>query len=229
MDTRDPMGGGHGYTINIFGLLRKLQPDAEDDETWEKIDKVGKRLYGSAAAVNPWSGYEDKAIPAIFHQDRGALKDSIGICDNIFPLLTDPGAEDLLVCIDGVEGKFLEHYLFEPTSDLDLSREAFYRVGTRIFTLERLLAMRNWGRSRATDETIVPYLHHPEGAESPYLEGKGNFRHERFCALLDEYYALRGWDPESGAPLPKTLRELGLEALASKETQPGRTSPHQEA
>ncbi|MGM0400992.1 MAG: aldehyde ferredoxin oxidoreductase N-terminal domain-containing protein [Chloroflexota bacterium] len=217
MDTRDPMGGGHGYTTNIFGLLRKLQPEAEDEELWQKIDRVGERIYGSAAAVNPWSGYEDKAIPAIFHQDRGALKDSIGICDNIFPLLTDPEAEDLLVCIDGVEGKFLEHYLFEPTSDLDLSREAFYRVGTRIFTLERLLAMRNWGRSRATDETIVPYLHHPEGAESPYLEGKGNFSPERFRALLDEYYALRGWDPESGVPLPETLRELGLEGFECSE------------
>jgi aldehyde:ferredoxin oxidoreductase len=29
--------------------------------------------------------------------------------------------------------------------------------------------------------------------------------------MLDEYYRLRGWDPETGWPTEEKLRELGLE------------------
>jgi len=32
--------------------------------------------------------------------------------------------------------------------------------------------------------------------------------------MLDEYYRLRGWDVETGIPLPETLRRLGLEDAA---------------
>lgn len=210
MDTRDPLGGGHGYTMNVVGLIRRIKPELDDEAIWKKLARVGEHLYGSAASVDPRSGYEGKATAALFHQDRGALKDALGICDNIFPLLTDPNEEDLVIRIDGVEGRFLEHYLFEPASGIDISQEAFCRVGTRIFTTERLLAMRNWGRSRATDETIIPYLRHPEGSVNPYLGGKVRLDTERFHALLDEYYALRGWYSPTGYPTLETLHALDL-------------------
>lgn len=210
MDTRDPMGGGHGYTTNIAGLVRALKPKP-DDAAWGKLLAVGEQLYGSAASVDPLSGYEGKAVPAVFHHDRGALKDSLGICDNIFPMLTDPKSDDILIRVDGVEAKFLEHYLFEPTTERGISQEEFYRIGARVFTLERLLAIRNWGRSRATDETIIPYLRHPEGSASPYLEEKVGLDPQRFRSLLDEYYALRQWDPRTGHPSPEALRALDME------------------
>ena len=213
MDTRDPMGGGHGFTINILGLLRKLKPEPDDETVWTKLAALGEHLYGSAASVDPHSGYEGKAAAGLFHQDRGALKDSLGLCDNIFPLLTDSDASDFVLRVDDVEGQYLEHYLFEAASDLGLSREAFYRVGARIYTIERLLAIRNWGRSRATDETIIPYLSHPEKSTNPYLGEKVDLEVERFRALLDEYYALRGWDPDTGHPTADALRGLRLEDL----------------
>lgn len=33
---------------------------------------------------------------------------------------------------------------------------------------------------------------------------------EEFNGALTEYYTLRGWDPETGNPLPETLERLGL-------------------
>ena len=33
--------------------------------------------------------------------------------------------------------------------------------------------------------------------------------------MLDEYYALRGWDVATGVPKPETLRALGLEPVAT--------------
>jgi len=218
LDSRDPLGGGHDYTTNIFGLLRSFS--AEDEVSLRKFLAVGERLYGSAAAVDPRSGYEGKALPATVHQDRNALKDALGICDNIFPLLTDPHREDFLVQMDGVEGQFLEHYLFQAAADLDLTREDLYRVGTRIFTLERLLAIRNWGRSRVTDETILPYLQRPEGTISPYLGQRMVVDPQRFRALLDECYTMRGWDPHTAAPTAETLQALGLAELATSRGSP---------
>jgi len=209
LDTRDPIGGGHGYTTNIFGLVRAVSP--EDAAAQAQLRRVGERLYGSAAAVDPRGGYEGKAEPAVRHQNRGALKDSLGVCDNIFPMLTDPTREDYLVAVDGVEGWRLEHHLFEAACDWDLSAEDLDRAGERIFTAERLLAIRNWGRDRATDETIIPYLQRPEGSVNPYLGERVTLDVEAYRALLDACYALRGWDPATARPTEATLRALGLE------------------
>jgi hypothetical protein len=38
---------------------------------------------------------------------------------------------------------------------------------------------------------------------------------EKFTKMLKEYYRLRGWDEETGLPLPETLESLGLHDLAS--------------
>ena len=215
LDTRDPLGGGHGYTTNIYGLMNQINPDAGDDAFWRRLATVGQALYGSALAIDPRSDYEDKEIPAVRHQDLNALKDSLGICDNIFPLWTDPGVDDYLVSVDGVGGPSLEHYMFEPVSDLGLSREDFYRIGTRVFTLERLLGIRNWGRSRGADESVISYLQHPEGTANPYLAHTVDLDLDRFRALLDRVYDLRGWDAATGQPTSETVRDLGLHDLVS--------------
>lgn len=214
LDTRDPMGGGHGYTTNVFGPLRQLQPTADDATFWQRFARVGERLYGTAVATDPLSGYEGRGSAAAFHQDRGALKYSLGLCDNIFPLLTDPAEPELLVQADGVEGRYLEHHLFEAASNVALSRDELYRVGARVMALERLLAWRNWSRSRATDETIVPYLRHLEGSVNPYLGEKVALDEPAFRRLLDECYTLRGWNPATALPTEETMTALGLDDLS---------------
>jgi len=209
MDTRDPMGGGHGYTTNICGLLGSLKPGDEDG--LRKLLAVGEHLYGCGDAVDPLGGYRCKAGPAVFHHDRGAIKDSLGICDNIFPLLTSQKEDDWLVRVDGVDGQFLEHHLFQAATGWDISRDEFYACGARIFTAERMLAHRNWGRSRETDETIIPYLSYPDGGKSPWLTEPVTLDVGRFAALLDEYYDLRGWDRTTAQPHVETLCTLGME------------------
>jgi len=34
--------------------------------------------------------------------------------------------------------------------------------------------------------------------------------------MLDEYYALRGWDPKTGDPTRRTLERLGLDYVANE-------------
>jgi len=213
LDTRDPLGGGHGYTTNIYRLAVRLEEYKDDPQVRRRLLHVGRRLYGSPESVDPLSDYQGKAAPAVFHQDRNALKDCLGICDNIFPVLTDHRADDLLFRADGVEGRYLEHHLFEPLTELGLDREAFYRTGTRVFTLERLLGIRNWGRSRADDETIIAYLRQPETDPNPYIGRLGGFDADRFRKLLEECYALRGWDRATATPSEDALRTLELADL----------------
>jgi len=74
-----------------------------------------------------------------------------------------------------------------------------------------MLAHRNWGRSRETDETIIPYLSYPDGGKSPWLTEPVTLDVGRFAALLDEYYDLRGWDRTTAQPHVETLCTLGME------------------
>jgi len=212
MDTRDPLGGGHGHTSNFARMAHAIPLD--DGAAWEKVRQLSERVYGSRAAADPWSGYEGKAHAASFHCDMNPLKDALGICDNIFPLIVDLKADDLMVRAQGVEGRIFEHYISEPALGINLSREEFYRAGTRIFTLERALQIRNWGRTRATDETIIPYLAYPEVNPGPFVGERVAVDPEKFRRLMDEYYDLRGWDRATGWPTRTTLERLGMKDIA---------------
>ncbi|MCJ7738319.1 MAG: aldehyde ferredoxin oxidoreductase C-terminal domain-containing protein [Anaerolineae bacterium] len=61
------------------------------------------------------------------------------------------------------------------------------------------------GISRADDRLPRRFLEEP----SPSGNAKGQV--VELNLMLDEYYALRGWDVETGKPTPDKLRELGLE------------------
>jgi aldehyde:ferredoxin oxidoreductase len=81
------------------------------------------------------------------------------------------------------------------------------KVGERVFNLQRLFNVRE-GFSRKDD------LLHERVKKQPEF---GLYEKEQRCAIkdfegmLDEYYQARGWDVETGKPLPEKLKELGLE------------------
>jgi aldehyde:ferredoxin oxidoreductase len=75
-------------------------------------------------------------------------------------------------------------------------------VGRRIYTLERLYNNQA-GFSRG-DDTLPPRLLTEE-----FQTGSSRHRRVRLEEMLDNYYAVRGWDRD-GEPLPGTRAELGL-------------------
>ncbi|HXH07435.1 MAG TPA: aldehyde ferredoxin oxidoreductase family protein, partial [Vicinamibacterales bacterium] len=79
------------------------------------------------------------------------------------------------------------------------------RIGERIINLERLFNVRE-GVRRAQDVLPWRVMHEPipEGPSAGMCCPP-----EELDAMLDEYYALRGWDAE-GVPAPARLRALGL-------------------
>ena len=85
-----------------------------------------------------------------------------------------------------------------------------------MYTLERALQVRHWGRDRAMDEMVLPYFEQPEGFANPLLGARRGLDRARFAPVLSEFYALHGWDPETGQPTAEGMRALGMgDVLAS--------------
>jgi aldehyde:ferredoxin oxidoreductase len=113
-----------------------------------------------------------------------------------------------------MEGPTYEYNMFRLATGMDISEADFERMAERVFNQERALQVRNWDRSRTTDEQVVPYFEQIENWANPVTGEKTGLDRDAFAALLDEYYQLRGWDPGSGRPTREKLHELDLDDVA---------------
>ncbi len=96
--------------------------------------------------------------------------------------------------------------LLSAATGLDLSENDLYEIGERIYNVERLLAERE-GYKRDSD-TLPGRLFNEEVKNGP-AEGE-ILPEDKFLEMLEEYYELRGWNPEDGTPTEEKLSELGL-------------------
>ena len=79
------------------------------------------------------------------------------------------------------------------------------KAGDRIYTIERLFINRE-GFTRK-DDTLPPRL-----LKEPMTGGPSKGHVVKLGAMLDEFYAVRGW--KDGKPTPEKLKELGLSKYA---------------
>lgn len=121
-------------------------------------------------------------------QDFGALINSLVLC----MFMVDGGEMSLT----GVKE------LFNAITGWDYSIDDLILAGERIFTLQRLINLRN-GYDARTD--VMP--------EKMFKSAKDGFRAGQiipFEGLMEDYYNFRGWD-FMGYPKTDTLKRLGLE------------------
>ncbi len=213
MSTRDPMSSGHGYAQNIMNWSRLKSPNRGLD--WETLAEVGATFYGTRLAVHPASGYEAKAWPAVLHGHRSVMKDCLTLCDQVYPRIYSTKTPDHVARADnGMPGPSFEYHMFRLATGMDIREDEFEAMAERVFNLERALQVRNWGRSRAVDEQVVPHFDRIENWVNPFIGRGVGLDRERFARLMDEYYTLRGWDPASGRPTRSRLECLGLGDVA---------------
>jgi aldehyde:ferredoxin oxidoreductase len=215
MSTRDPMASGHGYAQNIMNWSPMFSPDEGLD--WETLADVGARIYGTRQAVHPCSGYEAKAYPAIWHGHRSIIKDSVTVDDQSFPRIYSNKTPDHFArAANGMPGPSFEYHMFRLATGMDIAEGEFEQMAERVFNLERAVQVRNWERSRAVDEQVIPHFSEIENWVNPFV-GKGvGLDHEKFAKLLNEYYTLRGWSIQTGRPTSAKLQELGLSDVAQE-------------
>jgi hypothetical protein len=217
-DTRDPFGSGHGYLWSQGAAFEAARLDTlqEKQALLDQIRAIGAHVYGSADAVDPTSGYKDKAYPGYYQTLRAVIKDCLPT-DAHFPLIHRAKAPDRywrledIAGVGEIEGPSIEYHLFAAGTGADWSEKEFEIAAGRVCTLERALQVRHWGRDREMDETVLPYFQEPELHQNPYLDRRHGLDRAQFEPVLDAFYQLHGWDVQRGWPTEARLREMGLE------------------
>ncbi len=188
---------------------------------------IAQEFWGSKIAGD-FSTYEGKALAAKIIQDREYAKECLVLCDWFWPLQYTKYSEN------HVGDSSIEHKLVSAVTGKELDENEFYRLGERVFNLQRAIRVRE-GYQFRKDDTLperfftVPLAtttRSPEctvpGKDGQAISKKGAvLDREKFEKLKDEFYALRGWDVASGRQTMATLSKLGLEDIARELEQKG--------
>jgi hypothetical protein len=219
-ETREPIQQLHeaGLMLSQWSSWAKGVPEAHISST--VLDGIARRFWGSAAAAD-MTTLDGKAEAARRIQDRQLAKESAGFCDWMFPLMDLPKGDDH-VGDPGIESRILTAALGEPWSE-----QAYYRVGARVFALQRAVLLREGHRARIDDDLpaewhdlpVETHVADPDllapGPGGQVVSQLGRRAHRRdFERIRDDYYARRGWDVPTGLPSRGSLLALGLGDVA---------------
>ena len=207
VDTRDPASDcTHQYTEHFLRYIPEHGPN-KGPLSVETARAVCAKVYGNPDVCMPNYTYdapETKAIPAIFHHNRGMIVESLVLCDRehtrVFSMESPDKAADTA----------LMSKLFSACTGYETSEEELDRAGERVFNLLRAVDIRNYGRSRETDDLTAQSLTHPAFTDGVMLDL------EKFAPMQDKYYELRGWNPANGFPTRERLEALGLSGVADE-------------
>jgi len=158
--------------------------------------EVSKRLFGTEKAIVP-SEYEGKAALVRYYENAIAAVDSLSFCKHVIPC-------HFAATLD------IPANMFKAITGEDMTHDMLIQLGEKIRTMERAFEARE-GLTRKND--ALPEKLFNEPVRGGFSEGQIADR-EKWERMKDEYYALRGWDTETGNPTRKTLEELGLKYIA---------------
>jgi aldehyde:ferredoxin oxidoreductase len=155
-------------------------------------------------------------------QDRECAKDSLILCGYLFPVMFSRNTKD------HVGDPSLESKILSAVTGNEIDEAGLYRIGERIFNLQRAILAREGHRGRECDR-ISEYnftkplkfdLHNPQllspGKGDEVVSKQGALLdRDKFERLKDEYYNLRDWDISTGLQTRAKLEELGLGDIVS--------------
>jgi len=185
--------------------------------TPEVFLKLARAFWGSEAAADQTS-YEGKAMAARNIQNRTYLRDSLGLCDFVWPITYS------LSTPDGIGDPDLEGKIFTAVTGMDAAELGPY--AERIFNMQRIIRVREG--HRVPEDDFPPEFNFTEplgisvhgmkmlmpGPGARPVDMTGNvLDRDKFNGMLKEYYRLRGWDEKTGLPTAETLVSLGMEDL----------------
>lgn len=227
-EARNPIIQLHEYSFTVLkwifwyttnGMMSSLST--------ERLRNIAHRVWGSEAAVD-FTSWEGKARAAYHIQNRSHAKEALVACDRFYPLLDSDKRED------GLGDPAIEARLLSAVTGISMDEKGFLAFGERAVNMQRAVALREGKRGRQDDVLnefhFTEPIQHEEGligVFNPDLEfpGPGDtvvsikgrvFDKIAFEKMKDEYYLLRGWDPDSGLPREDTLRALNLSFVCNE-------------
>jgi aldehyde:ferredoxin oxidoreductase len=221
-ESREPIQQLHeaGLVLSQWSSWAKGVPEAHI--TSDVVRGIGERFWGGAVAAD-MTTLDGKAEAARRIQERQLAKECAGLCDWMFPLIDRPRGDDP-VGDPSLESRILTAALGREIGELDL-----YRVGERVFNLQRAVMLREGHRagtddvlpSEWHDESIRTHVADPDllapGPGGRIVSQLGRRLHRRdFLRLREEYYCKRGWDVPTGLPSREGLEALELGDVAAE-------------
>ena len=211
---RQPMAMLHEISrLTGMWVMHQNNPEAAPVSS-DVFRKVATRFWGHEKAWDLMT-HEGKAQAAVAIIDRTCAKDSLVLCDSCWPVMVSWHTPDR------VGDPTLESRTFTAVTGIETDEAGLNAYGERIFNLERAIMIRE-GHRPLIDDDVAPY-HYTEPVRTVFMNpdalvpGPGNQLLSRKGMTLDrtifntmrkEFYALRGWDSETGLQPPWLLKDL---------------------
>ncbi len=215
-EPRQPIAMLHEVSRTIGMWVMNLQYPGSTPVSADVYRAAAAKFWGHEKAWD-LNTHEGKAMAATRIIDRTYVKDSLGLCDSCWPLMFSHHTDD------NVGDSTLEVRTFNAVTGKEIDEDALLKIGEIIFNQQRAILLREGWNPRKddtiadfnftdpvqsvfmNDEVLIP------GEGTVVLNRKGQvLDREVFEEMRDEFYRLRGWDPETGYPGAKKLHELGL-------------------
>lgn len=198
--------------------MHQANPDSSPVSS-DVFRKVAIRFWGHEKAWDLMT-IDGKAQAAARIIDRTCTKDSLVLCDSIWPLMFSWHTPDR------VGDPSLESQIFTAVTGIETDEKEMNTYGERIFNLERAIMIRE-GKHPLTDDDVAEFNYtqpvqtvflNPDvlvpGSGDQVLSRKGMVLDRNdFLQMRKEFYQLRGWKPETGEQLSSTLDRLSLQNL----------------
>jgi len=110
--------------------------------------------------------------------------------------------------------RIFESKALSAVTGVDMDVEALWKAGERIYNLQRAIMVKRENRTREDDTLYEPWFK-MRWPEEDMGFPVGPLDKDKFEALRDRYYELRGWDVKTGRPTRAKLEELDLKDAAN--------------
>lgn len=185
------------------------------------VRQVARKFWGSEIAAD-FSTWEGKAMATKMIQDREYAEECLILCNFLWPIT------DCLISPDGAGDPSLESQIASSVTGRDIGEEELYRIGQRVFNLQRAIMAREGHLGRASDTLPDHFFNLPleydqanadclvPGKDGETVSRKGAVvDREGFEGMKDEYYRLRQWEAATGRQTRESLEKLDLAEAAN--------------
>ena len=223
MEPRQPIQQLHEMSLPMYKWLDWVDGVRTAYVSTDMLRAVAKKYWGSELAAD-FSTYEGKALAARMIQDRQYERECLTVCD-----FAMNNASAVMHSEDHIGDPSLESRMLAAVTGQPWSEDELYRVGERVFNLQRAILAREGHRGRESDVLDDSFHDRPlrfvglnPGCKAPGKDGEIISRdgevvdRGEFEKMKDEYYALRGWDVATGLQTKAKLEDLGLGDMISE-------------
>ena len=219
LEPRQPIAMLHEISW-LIGLWVMNQADPKSSPVTSEVFRTAATKFWGNQKAWDLNTHEGKAMAAAKIIDRTCVKDSLLLCDSVWPMMVSWNTPD------HVGDPTLESRLFSAVTGIETDETELNQYGERIFNLQRGVLLREGWRPEVDDvpeefnfvDPVETVFMNPDvivpgpGGEVISRKGQTLDRGE-FEEMRLEFYGLRGWDAESGLQKAETLERLGLPEL----------------